>query len=295
MMKALLALLLFALPLPAWAWSHQSHMATGAIAYDQLARENPAAIAAIVAIMAQHPDKARFDRNLAGLSGPARDRALFMWMARWPDDVRETPYDRPKWHYYGRVVSGWTRTFTFHVGDADKAHPDNLAIARDAKRSPADRAVALCWLFHITGDMHQPLHAGHQANWRFPFTDRLGTIAWIRKKPRGTSVELHQLWDKALDQPGDDVTGAPVVAAMAKAVPLSDRQRGGDFALWTAETAALARRIAYAPYALTATRDPSLAPVIPPSELDRLHRIARVRVAQAGERLGGLLATIPAP
>jgi S1/P1 Nuclease len=289
MIRALIALILFALPVSAHAWSHQGHMATGAIAYDRLARENPQAVAAIVTIMAQHPDKARFERNLSGLTGPTRDRAMFMWMARWPDDVRETPDDHPKWHYYGRVVSGWTRTFTFHVGEADKAHPDNLAIARDPKRSPADRAVALCWLFHITGDMHQPLHAGHQANWRYPFTDRLGTIAWIRKKPGGTSVELHQLWDKALDLSGDDVAGAPIVAVLAKAVPLSDRQRSGNFTLWTAETVALARQIAYAPYALTATRDPAAAPVIPPEDLDRLRRIARVRIAQAGERLGGLL------
>jgi S1/P1 Nuclease len=289
MRRALLALLLFALPLPAFAWSNQGHMATGAIAYDRLARENPQAIAAIVAIMAQHPDKARFDRNLAGLRGPTRDRALFMWMARWPDDVRETPDDRPKWHYYGRIVSGWGSLFTFHVGEADKAFADNLAIIRDAKRSPADRAVAICWLFHITGDMHQPLHAGHQMNWRFPLTDRLGTIAWIRKKPGGTSVELHQLWDKALDQPGDDAAGAPIVAAFAKAVPLTERQRSGDFAQWTAETVALARRYGYAPYALNATRNPSVAPVIPTDDLNRLRRIARVRVAQAGERLGALL------
>lgn len=289
MIRALLALILLVLPLPANAWSNQGHMATGAIAYDRLARENPRAVAAIVEIMAQHPDKTRFDRNLAGLTGPTRDRALFMWMARWPDDIRGTRYDHPAWHYYARVVSGWQRIFTLHVGDADKAFSDNLASVRDTKRTASDRAVALCWLFHITGDMHQPLHAGHQMNWRFPLTDRLGTIAWVRKKSGGTSVELHQLWDKALDQTSDDVVGAPMVAAMAQAVPLTDAQRGGNFALWTAESVALARRFGYAPYARAATRDPSLAPVTPAADLNRVYRIAQVRVGQAGERLGGLL------
>jgi S1/P1 Nuclease len=289
MIRALLALALFALPIPALAWSNQGHMATGLIAYDRLARENPAAVAAVVAIMAQHPDKARFDHNLAGLTGTARDRALFMWMARWPDDIRETPQDRPKWHYYARIVSGWSGVFTFEVGQADRAFPDSLATAMDGRRSPADRAVALCWLFHITGDMHQPLHAGHRMDGRFPFTDRLGTTAWVRKAPRGTAVELHQLWDKSLDRFGDDFAGAAQVAAMAKAAALTPVQREGSFPLWTAESAALARAFGYAANASDAGRDPTEAPVMRADYLDQMRRIARVRVAQAGERLGGLL------
>lgn len=53
----------------AFAWSNQGHMVTGAIAYDDLARTDPGLIATIEAIMANHPDKARFDRALAGFSG----------------------------------------------------------------------------------------------------------------------------------------------------------------------------------------------------------------------------------
>lgn len=62
-------------------------MVTGAIADDDLAKTNPGLIAKIEAIMADHPDKARFDRALAGFSGKARTRRLFELMARWPDDA----------------------------------------------------------------------------------------------------------------------------------------------------------------------------------------------------------------
>lgn len=297
MIRAVIALILIAAPLPAAAWSNQGHMATGLIAYDRLARDNPDAVAAIVAIMARHPDKARFDRNLAGLTGPARARALFMWMARWPDDIRDTAWDRPKWHYYGELVAGWNGLLNFHVGEADRAFPDNLATAMDVKRSAADRAVALCWLFHIAGDMHQPLHAGHSMDWRFPLTDRLGTIAWIRPAANMPAKTLHDLWDEALDRPGGDVVGAPQVAALAETVPLTPAQRttpkNGAFALWTAESVALAIRRGYVANVVDATRDPAAAPVLQAGYLDRARRIARVRVAQAGERLAALLARLP--
>jgi len=83
-------------PAPALAWNDQGHMATGDIAYDVLAERDPKAVAAIVALMRDHPDHAAFERQLAGLTGRARERRLFALMARWPDDTRGSPHDRPE-------------------------------------------------------------------------------------------------------------------------------------------------------------------------------------------------------
>ncbi|HWU74619.1 MAG TPA: S1/P1 nuclease, partial [Sphingomonas sp.] len=150
---------------PAFAWSNQGHMVTGAIAYDDLARTDPALIAKIEAIMADHPDKARFDRALAGFSGEARTRRLFELMARWPDDARKGPYDHPGWHYWLRLVPSQAdpakippAMLAMSTGEAAEAYRLNLATVRDAYAPAADRAVSLCWLFHLAGDIQQPLH-----------------------------------------------------------------------------------------------------------------------------------------
>jgi hypothetical protein len=95
-------------PNGAAAWSNQGHMVTGAVAYDDLARTDPGLVAKIEAIMANHPDKARFERGLAGYSGEARTRRLFELMARWPDDIRDGPYDHPGWHYWLRLIPSQT-------------------------------------------------------------------------------------------------------------------------------------------------------------------------------------------
>lgn len=286
-----LGLWLFLSPAAALAWSNQGHMATGAVTYDALARTDPAAVRVIAAIMASHPDRARFDRNLAGLTGAQRDRMLFEYMARWPDDVRDTKWDRPKRHYWLRIVSGAT-FIPIVAGQARAAHADNLAIALDPKRPAADRAVALCWLFHITGDMHQPLHAGHRVSWRFPLSDRAATIAWTRTAPRGTPIELHQVWDHAADLPGNERTGAADIARRAerRVPPVPDHATA--FAAWTAESFSLARKFAYRGAAMQSTRDPAAGPVLPPSYLADARVIAERRIGQAGSRLAGLLTSI---
>jgi S1/P1 Nuclease len=40
----------------------------------------------------------------------------------------------------------------------EKAFEYNLGILKDSGKSGADRAKALCWIFHLAGDAHQPLH-----------------------------------------------------------------------------------------------------------------------------------------
>jgi hypothetical protein len=69
----------------------------------------------------------------------------------------------------------------------------------------AQRAVALAWVTHLVGDMHQPLHAGKAA-------DRGGTlvcITWKGQPSQQVSIDgfaqcsgttLHAVWDSAILQ-----------------------------------------------------------------------------------------------
>ena len=76
----------------------------------------------------------------------------------------------------------------------------NAAILKDGTNNPAERAVALCWLLHTIGDIHQPLHSSAL------FTKTLFAPATHAEGDRGgnsikfisnTNDNLHSVWDNA--------------------------------------------------------------------------------------------------
>ena len=281
---------------PAYAWGNQGHMATGLITYDLLAARDPTAIAAVDALMANHPDRARFDKALAGLEGPARQRRLFALIARWPDDMRATRYNHTHWHHELRVVAGWTAFRGPRLGEADHAALSSMALLRDTKADPGRRAIALCWLLHVVGDMHQPLHAGHLMNGRFPFTDLAGTLGWVRPATGAAPEKLHHFWDTAADRPGDELAGAEALALAIERDPPRDTAGTGDFkadyAGWVRESEQLAATTAYRGAALGESHRPQDAPVLPPDYVADARALSERRLGQAAERLTDLLAAL---
>jgi len=281
---------------PAFAWGRQGHMATGLIAYDRLSARDPAAISAIDALIAEHPDHERFDSALAGLDGAERDRALFALIARWPDDIRATRWNHTHWHHQLRVVVGWKALHGLRVGEADFAFRHNLKILRNPKAKAADRAIALCWIFHIVGDMHQPLHAGHRQDKHFPLTDLAGSKGWVRRSADAAPESFHHFWDTPADRPGDDLAGAAAIAAaVEKDPPIVDPAGDdplADYRRWVGESERIAAEDAY-PGAMEAeaTRRDK-AGLLAPDYVERARSIGEKRIGEAGERLADLLAAL---
>ena len=283
------------------AWDNQGHMATGSIAYDELLRTRPQAFREVVRLMVSHPDRARFDRELGPAAGAERDRLLFEYMARWPDDVRRTPYDHPDWHYTLKIVSPAGRLLSFHNGRAQDAYLHQLAVARDPRAPAGERAVALCWVMHIVADMHQPLHAGHWLDARFPASDRAGMLAWIRPAADAPPMRLHVFWDRAGDQAGGEREGAATLAAKAQArspaastPPLPADPRAA-FDAWAASSRRLAVEDVYQNGRFEGAAAPADAPAPTPDYLARAHDVALLRLGEAGVRLAQVLSTLPDP
>ncbi len=142
---ALLTTAAILLPGQASAWQRPGHAAGAAMTYDELARTHPEVVRKIVEIAAGHPDRARFDAALGEAKGAERDRRLFMEMARWPDDVRESPYDHPAWHYwmnpYSSPVAPPPHPPQGTIGEAREAFALNLAVARDESVALRERAL----------------------------------------------------------------------------------------------------------------------------------------------------------
>ena len=285
-------------PTPAWAWNMPGHMVSGAFAYQELAKEDPELVGYIVGLLRQHPDyDTRWAPQLAALKGGTstqQDEFLFMLAARWPDDARDDPEDnKPLWHYV---------SFPYGPGPQPKLDqplnkkPDNLLTAyryaRDRVASLAqtseDRAEALCWLMHLTGDAHQPLHAVSRYSPAFPKGDRGGTLQYIRASSDSQPLSLHKFWDGL-------ITGSSRFTSVRRtAIVLRDRYpratlpevTDAEPLNWALnESLELAKTKAYLNGALKAAKEEDGAPVLPSGYGADSKVVAERRLALAGYRL----------
>lgn len=281
-------------PSLALAWNNQGHMAIGEIAYGELAKANPQIVRQIVQTAVALPRREILNATLKGVTGVDRDRLTFAYLARWPDDIRGTEQDRPDHHYRLRGVSDFGAMLPLRAGHADSEIAHDLAVLHDHAASVRDKAIALAWLFHVEGDMHQPLHAGTWLSWTFPKSDRAGTVAYVRRAAGAEVDNLHNFWDGAPDRPGSDVDGSRALAidVVHKYPPASLielRARSYNFSIWADESAILARKIAYQDGSLHLSPTPTDPAVLTPRYVAVARALSERRVATAGYRLADIL------
>lgn len=170
-MRGLLLVALLALPSPALAWGQTGHRITGAIAEVHLSGLARARIRQILG-----------DESLAEAS-------------TWPDEMRSDPSPfwqktSTPWHYVTVPVGqGYADAHAPDEGDAMTALRRFTATLTDPKAPLADRQLALRFIVHIVGDLHQPLHAGKPG-------DRGGND--VRVTFFAEDTNLHSVWDSGL-------------------------------------------------------------------------------------------------
>ena len=57
------------------------------------------------------------------------------------------------------------------------------------------KAIALAWLFHLVGDIHQLLHTAQLFTVEYPQGDRGGNEICVRVTQAGQPMDLHRFWD----------------------------------------------------------------------------------------------------
>lgn len=218
--RLLLLATLFVFCSPALAWHNSGHKATARIAFNQLTAGRQLEIYRLLENHPRYDEDFRSQMPDAIAAGTETDRArwTFGQAASWPDIVRSAAEDvrarfhRSRWHYinlpvwmtdadreqlHGKLEHNMSRVFEppFRQNlNAVQALRGNLAVWRDDEASDADKAVALCWILHITGDLHQPLHtvALFSGAW-FPEGDRGGNNIEVSWAPENSN--LHAVWD----------------------------------------------------------------------------------------------------
>ena len=166
---------------PAWAYGQEGHEAICQIAYNELSAEA----------------RAEVDRLMA--LEPNADERLFRVGCRWPDRYNEFPADlRPRSaDHYINVPRGTTlidgRCFNARGNEVQhcllKAIEAEKAVLTNAAASDVDKLKALKFLGHWVGDIHQPLHVSYA-------DDRGGNE--IIADATGCNDKLHAVWDTCI-------------------------------------------------------------------------------------------------
>jgi hypothetical protein len=205
-LSALLAVLIFGAVAPsALAFDHPGHMTTAAIAFAEIERTRPDLIEKIGMLFLAHPDPAPFWVAAGEAKGKERARRMFIEAARWPDDAKWTPHDRPTWHSARWAIvaedappeakAAAAARKGKPVGQAIEALELNFATLSNPESGPAERARALCWVLHGMGDIHQPLHVSDLFSEDFPVGNAAGTLSYVDDPIGDTTIPLHILWD----------------------------------------------------------------------------------------------------
>jgi S1/P1 Nuclease len=168
-MRTLIAAILIALTsTQAFAWSQIGHRVTGAIAEPLLSRKAAKEIRAILG-----------NESLAEAS-------------TWADEMRSSPEEfwqstANPWHYV-TVPAGktYTEVGAPPQGDAVTALAKFSATLKDPASTLEQKQLALRFIVHLVGDLHQPLHVGNG-------TDRGGND--VKVTAAGNETNLHSVWD----------------------------------------------------------------------------------------------------
>ncbi|TWT98204.1 S1/P1 Nuclease [Botrimarina colliarenosi] len=219
-------------------------------------------------------------------------------------------YDRPTWHYqlaatltYGDDINvppqpgplpaeANLQTQELHIAQA-------IALCRrvmsDSRQPAADRAIAACWLAHLTGDAHQPCHAGSlYASVAFPDGDRGGNEIKLLN-----GRNLHALWDGLLGprfDEGDTDRRLTEIITDEDLIELGDISfEEVDPLLWLAESREVVRMVVYTAEVVAPVRAVSggKASQLPPIRLSQEYLkaagvVATLRADEAGYRLAAV-------
>ena len=154
---------------PALAWGKTGHRVIAAIADTQLSGLARA--------------------NVEQILGPGEslDEA-----ANWPDEMRSAPGEfwqktATPWHYV--TLDGIIYDHAPPEGDAFEALGRFKKTLQDPNASRADKQLALRFIVHLVGDLHQPLHVGKCC-------DKGGND--VKVTFFGKPTNLHAVWDSQL-------------------------------------------------------------------------------------------------
>ncbi len=307
MKRLLLVTLIVAFfPSTSHAWNYEGHMTVVAIAYTTL---TPGERQGIDAVLQSHPAYHQWQNEYQQLGpnpGATFPAYAFLRAANWPDEVRDTPYDRPTWHYVNfplRPPNSLNTNMNIG-GELLTRIQSNLARVAAQPTTNAQRigrAIALSWILHLIGDLHQPLHTGALKNNLYPQGDRGGNLFFIKPTAQAPVLKLHSFWDGLLGRSRSVPVATAGAAMIMKKFPENSlaTEMTGDYRDWATQAAKVALEFGYqftpaggTRMPLPGSNNPNVGPLLPEGYETTARRVAWRQVALGGYRLGNMLSDI---
>ena len=262
------------------AWGDLGHEVTALVAYRHL---SPTARAALDTLRASDDDSLT-PRDFAG-------------RATWADKYRNTHRETAAWHFVDIEIDqpnlddacfGFPALPAGQLASAGPAQDcvvnkidEFTAELKSPSTPPAERLLALKFLIHFIGDLHQPLHAADHH-------DRGGNCIGLIP-PQGAQSNLHAYWDVSVVE----VLGhtAPQIAEQLDSRLSADEIKHwslGTARSWAMDTFELGRRDVYA-LPSTPTCMSGGAVSLSPAYLRQAEKDAATQLLKAAVRLAAVL------
>ena len=295
-------LILAAFSAPARAWDDVGHKITGYIAWQQM---RPDVRETVIKILLSAPEDSQlgtFYQSYGSRTEETRKREYFMLATTWADIVRDRKfetrykkYHHSNWHYsdtFWRSVNGAIQVLPApEEGGRGMERLIEYSKLIRGNESNAEKAIALAWIQHLIGDLHQPLHTSARVTDTEPKGDQGGNLFLLtpRGTPRADQENLHWFWDSIVIRNIPNSSDAceaeyidPVARSIMKKYPAARMQiHPGDFGEWTKESLAAAQRDVFSAD-LKRFETPTTA------YKRKALKIAEQRLALAGYRMGEL-------
>ena len=313
MKKLLPLLLLYLITASANAWNSRGHKIAASIAYDQLGQTKKAMF---TELLKRHPYSDEWLEDFKKESGIELGRYLFLRACVWPDDIKgpesNFPFTNETWHYVNfrvdyanghtteRISPGADILYAMSWGKMIMTQKWNDNASQQGFRyTDESKAVALCWILHLIGDIHQPLHCATLYNEFYPKGDAGGNTVYIRKKDNAkTTYSLHSYWDALLGdgdvQDKTIVKQADEINALFEGKEFPDLDERNPYE-WCYQSQRLAIATCYANGIIGNTADyknKDFGPVLPDNYDENAKELADRQIYFAGMRMATFIKTL---
>jgi hypothetical protein len=266
---------------PTFAWGDLGHEVTALIAYRHL---TPRARAKLEALLASDPDT---------LTAPD-----FASRATWADKYRVSHRETAAWHFvddeldHADLRAACFGSPALPAGVAASAGPAQDCVVdkitqfarelRDPATPPPERLLALKFLIHFVGDLHQPLHAADHH-------DRGGNCVGLDNPPDGRSSNLHAWWDTGVVESLGSNPQEIASRLDRQITPAEFKAWGvGDAASWAMDSYRVAVAVTYQ-LPSRPTCDDHAAIELPWAYQTAAQKVAAIQLEKAGVRIAYVL------
>lgn len=300
---------------PAFGWDETGHKISAYIAWQRMTPEVRATVIKILLAAPEDSDIATFYMTYGTRAEEIRKREYFMLLSTWADiirdrnfEVRMRKYHHSNWHYSDTfwTMSGGRIEVLKAPEDGGKALERLVEDTKTIRGNAPDaqKAVAIAWLQHLIGDLHQPLHTSARVTDTETNGDQGGNLFLLTPQgtPRDKQENLHWFWDSIVvrnipnkNNDCDSEFVDPIAESFIKKYPYAKMQARlapANFEEWIRESLVAAQ---------TEVFSTDLKRFEMPSEKykKKALKIAEERLTLAGYRMGDLFnqafrtATVP--